>query len=85
MTQFEYLILDFQVPNFIGIAPSLALSHARYMNGVEIQNWKNGPPLFVQLNYYGFEGWEVISFTTTSPTAGTTVVVLKRPLPKASA
>ncbi|GEM_PF-1201371 len=39
---------------------------ARYINGVEIENWFKGPTIYEYANIMGEQGWELISVPITS-------------------
>jgi hypothetical protein len=55
---------------------------ARYVNGKEIHNWKNGPPIFDYANSVGEEGWELVNpVITTSESGENYRLVFKRPKP----
>ena len=50
----------------------------RWINGNEVENWKQGAPIWDRLNQFGSEGWELIGFELFGTRH--TSMVLKRPL-----
>jgi hypothetical protein len=33
----------------------------RWINGAEVENWKQGPQLHERLNQFGADGWELVT------------------------
>lgn len=69
MQKWEYttVIVDYDVP--------------RYVNGVEIPQWKKGPPIWVYLNKLGDDGWEICGFIPSGETGLYYKLFLKRQKP----
>lgn len=49
----------------------------RWIGDKEVENWKQQPPIWQQLNTYGEEGWELIGFELFG--SRHTSMVFKRP------
>ena len=58
MQQWEYLFVQVQALNggFTNHKP-------RYVNGKELENWREGPSIDEYANLLGEDGWELVSFT----------------------
>lgn len=70
MNHWEYLVVRIDLAG--GDRPLV-----RWVNGQEVENWKQSPPIWDRLNEYGAEGWELIGFELFGTRH--TSMVLKRP------
>jgi len=61
-----------------GGAGEADLWRARYINGVEVDNWKASPPVYQLMNQWGAEGWELVNITPV-PTGNLFRMIFKRP------
>lgn len=70
MQRWEYLVVAIDLAG--GDRPLV-----RWINGVEVESWKQGGQLHERLNQFGAEGWELV----TTELFGTRVprMVFKRP------
>jgi hypothetical protein len=74
MQKWEYLLLDTD-----GGRDKLP----RFLNGIEIRNWRRGPSLVEFINQLGDQGWELVSWQPHYYGESTVEVrvVFKRPKP----
>lgn len=53
----------------------------RYVNGEELRDWENGPPMYTFCNEMGNHGWEMVTLALTTTSQGSTLdyrLVFKR-------
>lgn len=72
MQRWEYMVVALDLLR--GDQPTV-----RWINGKEVENWKQGAPVWERLNSFGDDGWDLIGFELFGTRH--TSMVFKRPKP----